>query len=216
MRKQKNYRFNNQVPKEHYFNLQYDSKPRWASYWYQINAVLDKKPKSVLEIGVGNKTVSDYLKKLDIDVKTCDFDKNLQPDIIAEVAQLPLKDKSFDLVLCAEVLEHMPFSDFSKALKEIRRVTKKWVVITLPHFSITNFYLGAKLIPFIPKKELSLKIDLPIKHEFLGEHYWEIGKRGYSLDKITKMIKESGFTIEKCFYPLENPKHQFFILKTSR
>lgn len=201
-----------QVPKNHYFDLRYDTKERWISYWYQINAVLNLQPTNVLEIGIGNKTVSDYLKKLGIKVTTCDFDKNLKPDVVADVSNLPLKDESFDVVLCAEVLEHLPFGEFSKAIREIHRVCRKTTIITLPHFSLTNLYFGIKLIPYVPKIELSLKVDWPFKHEFEGEHYWEIGKDGSHLAKIEKIIKKSGFSIQKSFYPKENPRHQFFIL----
>ncbi len=201
-----------QVPKDHYFKLSYDSKPRWISYWYQIAETIKSKPKSVLEIGIGNGTVSDYLKKLGIKVTTCDFDKNLKPDVVADVRKLPFRKSSFDLVLCAEVLEHIPFNDFKKGLSEIYRVSVNRAVITLPHFSITNIYFGAKFIPFIPKQELGFKLDLPIKHKFLGEHYWEIGKKGYELGLVKKIIKRCGFEIEKCYYPLEDSKHQFFIL----
>ena len=202
-----------QVARNHYFNLQYDTKERWVSYWYQISEVLNQSPKTVLEIGVGNKTVSDYLKKVGISVTTCDFDNSLGSDVVADIVNLPFKQNKFDVVLCAQVLEHLPFKNFTKALREIYRVCKKGAVISLPHFSITNLYFGIKLIPFTPKKEMSLKIDLPIKHQFLGEHFWEIGKRNYSLSKVKNKIKKVGFKIEKSFYPIENPRHHFFILK---
>ena len=114
----------------------------------------------MLEIGVGNKLVSDYLKKIGLRVTTCDFDISLKPDVVADVSNLPFKESSFDLVLCAQLLEHLPFGKFSKALREIRRVCKKSAIITLPHFSITNLYFGLKLILFIPTKQFSLKIDL--------------------------------------------------------
>lgn len=201
-----------QVPITHYFNLKYDTKNRWISYWHQIEEVVKCKPKNVLEIGVGNKTVSDYLKKIGIDVTTCDFDKNLNSDIIADVRNLPFKEKSFDVVLCAEVLEHIPYQNFSKALKEIYRVTSNSAIITLPHFSLTYFYLGLKLIPYIPKKEVSLLVDYPVKHIFEGEHYWEVGKKGFALQNVASTILESGFIIKRTFYPKEDPRHQFFVL----
>ncbi|OGD91360.1 hypothetical protein A3D81_01000 [Candidatus Curtissbacteria bacterium RIFCSPHIGHO2_02_FULL_40_17] len=202
-----------QVPEDHYFNLKYDSKGRWISYWYQIKEVLSFSPETVLEIGVGNKTVSDYLKKIGLNVKTCDFDKSLKPDVVGDVLDLPFKGDSFDVVLCAQVLEHLPPVKFTKALGEIYRVCKKAAVITLPHFSLTNLYFGFKLIPFVPKIELSLKVDWPFKHKFKGEHYWEIGKKEYYLNKIKKKIEDAGFSIEKSFYPAENPFHHFFVIK---
>ena len=57
------------------------------------------------------------------------------------------------------------------------------------------------------------KVDLAVKHKFLGEHFWEIGKKGYSLSKTERTIEKAGFKIEKCYYPKENPRHQFFLLK---
>ena len=101
--------FKVQVPPNHYFNIEYDSKSRWISYWYQINEVINLKPKSVLEIGVGNKTVSDYLTKIGFRVKTCDLDKSLKPDVVANILNLPFKIDSFDVVLCAEVLKTIYF-----------------------------------------------------------------------------------------------------------
>jgi ubiquinone/menaquinone biosynthesis C-methylase UbiE len=202
-----------QVEKSHYFNLCYDSKERWSSYWYQIHEVLKQSPKSVLEIGVGNKTVSDYLQKIGIKVTTCDFDKNLDPDVTASVLDLPFKENSFDVVLCAEVLEHLPFNDFQKALKEILKVTRSKAILTLPHLSLTHIYFGGKFIPYVPKMEVMLKIDYPFTRQFNGEHYWEIGEKRYSLNMIIKTIRNAGFKMQKTYYPSENPRHQFFILQ---
>lgn len=202
-----------QVDKNHYFNLLYDTKERWSSYWYQIHEVLEQNPQSILEIGVGNKTVSDYLRKVGIKVTTCDFDKDLKPDVVGSVLNLPFNDNSFDLILCAEVLEHLPFSEFSSALKEIKRVTRSKVIISLPHMSLTHFYIGGKLIPYIAKAEAMLKIDFPLTRQFDGEHYWEIGEKGYSLNKVIKAVQDSGFKVQKTYYPSENPRHQFFILQ---
>ena len=202
-----------QVIKNHYFNLEYDTKARWISYWYQINEVVSQNPECVLEIGSGNKTVSSYLKKIGLEITTCDFDKNLEPDVVANVLKLPFKQNAFDIVICAEVLEHLPFKYFTKSLREIYRITKKSAVITLPHFSLTNVYFGFKIVPFVPRKELCLKVDYPFENKFDGEHYWEIGKRRYPLNRIKREIIKSGFLIQKMYYPKENPRHHFFVLE---
>lgn len=201
-----------QVPRSHYFNLKYDTKERWISYWYQIHEVFSLNPKKILEVGIGNKLVSDYIRKIGLNITTCDFDKSLKPDYVGSVHSLPFKNDSFDVILCAEVLEHLPFKNFNQGLKELYRVSKKFVILTLPHFSLTNFYFGFKLIPFVPKKQISIKVDAPIKHKFLGEHFWEIGKKDYSTSRVRSKIKRSGFKIEKDYCPPENPKHHFFVL----
>jgi len=199
----------NKDPKSRYKFLQYNGKSRWMSYWHQINEVLSLKPKNVLEIGIGNKTVANYLKSQGVEVITFDKDEKLKPDVVGDVLEIPFGNNSFDVILCAEVLEHLFFNDFENALYELKRVSKKYVVLSLPHFghSIT---LSIK-IPLIKEKRLAIRIPHPIAHK-LGEHYWEVGKRGYSLSKIKKILKKY-FKIKKDYIPFENQYHHFFILE---
>ncbi len=49
---------------------------------------------------------------------------------IADVTKLPFADRSFQVVLCAEVLEHIP--EVEQAASEIERVAEKAVVIGVP------------------------------------------------------------------------------------
>ena len=53
--------FNIQVQREHY-NKNYDDLPRFISYFHQIESVINTKSKTVLEVGIGNKTVTNYFK----------------------------------------------------------------------------------------------------------------------------------------------------------
>ncbi len=48
-----------------------------------------------------------------------------------DIRQLPFKDNAFDVVLCSETLEHVP--DLDAATRELVRVCRKAVVITIPH-----------------------------------------------------------------------------------
>jgi len=49
-----------------------------------------------------------------------------------------------------------------------------------------------------------------------NKHYWEIGKVGYPLSKITKDIERAGFNITKTYRIFENPYHRFFILRKEK
>lgn len=108
-------KFKIQVPKEHYIG-KYDDLMRFISYYYQIDLIRKLNPDSVLEIGIGNKTVSNYLQQNEIKIETCDFDKELKPDYIADIRDLPFKDNSYSAVIACEVLEHLPWKDVDKAL----------------------------------------------------------------------------------------------------
>lgn len=48
-------------------------------------------------------------------------------------AHLPFPDRSFDLVLCAEVLEHIPEPALHRVCAELRRVTRGHLVIGVPY-----------------------------------------------------------------------------------
>lgn len=56
-------------------------------------------------------------------------------DYVCNAENLPIDDESFDIIICTEVLEHVP--DPSKVIKEMVRVLKKGgrIVITIPRIS---------------------------------------------------------------------------------
>jgi hypothetical protein len=51
----------------------------------------------------------------------------------ADIASVPFRDRSFDLVLCSEVLEHLPEDVFRSALAEISRLAIQYVLISVPY-----------------------------------------------------------------------------------
>lgn len=64
----------------------------------------------------------------------------------ASVANLPFPDNAFDVVICTEVLEHL--ADPSQALGELKRVSRHYVVLSVPHepwFRMLNFLRGKHL-----------------------------------------------------------------------
>ena len=192
-----------------YFDANYDDEKRWISYFHQVKEVLIFEPESVLIIGKGNGLAAEYLKLNGIKVTTLDIDENLKPDVIASVVKMPFKDSEFDIALCAQVLEHLPYGDFKKSLLEIGRVAKLGAVISLPHFGPAIRFLFK--FPFLPEIKFMIKIPYPKKHIYKGEHYWEIGKREYPAEKIRADIKKCGFMIENDYVIFENPLHHFFI-----
>jgi ubiquinone/menaquinone biosynthesis C-methylase UbiE len=200
-----------QVKTAHYFRG-YDTEERFCSYWHQINETLKLNPSTILEIGIGNSFVSSYLRNFGLQVATIDFDKSLKPALNGSVLNLPFIKSCFDVSLCCEVLEHLPFSAFSQALQELNRVSKR-LILSLPDAS---YYIGFKLQSTIRSSSRILSLPKLVNrtHTFDGQHYWEIGKRGYSLSKIQDCIKTAGFNQEREFRIFGNPYNRIFILKT--
>lgn len=64
--------------------------------------------------------------------KYLNIDKSTNPDYLCSVDDIPIEDESFDIVLLAEVLEHL--ENPIDVLKECKRVLKKngKIVITMP------------------------------------------------------------------------------------
>jgi SAM-dependent methyltransferase len=65
---------------------------------------------------------------------------------VADVQHLPFRDQGFDLVLCLEVLEHLP--DSALGLRELLRVARDYVLVSVPHepfFRGVNFLRGKHL-----------------------------------------------------------------------
>jgi len=201
-----------QVEPSHYFSKTYDSKERFISYWHQINEIIMLKPSSILEIGIGNGLVANYIKQREFDITTMDIDERLNPDKIGSVLFIPFSDESFELVACFETLEHLPYKHFPKALSEIYRVSEKYVILSLP--DVTRAYRFDVQIPKIGelKRLIQLsRLKAPV-HEFNGEHYWEIGKAEYSLRMVMNEMRNAGFEIKKTWRIFEIPYHRFFIL----
>jgi len=208
-----------QVDKKHYFRKKYDSLDRFISYFYQVDLAQEyaQDGEKILEIGKGSGFFADYMKKLGYEVKTCDFDKNLQPDIVADVRSLPVADNSFDLVTAFEVLEHIPFEDVPRALAELSRASKKWVIISLPYRS-TGFewickFPGIRTIFKLPL--VSIFLGIPLRFggiKVSGQHYWEIDGWQWRLGKVRRLLSQY-FTLLKCVRPVLNHYHRFFVLE---
>ena len=53
--------------------------------------------------------------------------------VACDIHELPFNDNQFDIVLCSETIEHV--TDYELAIKELLRITKNVLIITVPHES---------------------------------------------------------------------------------
>ena len=202
-----------QVEAEHYYRPGYDTKGRFGSYWHQINELAGTKAASMLEVGKGNGFISHYLRARGFNIQTLDIDPALQPTAVGSVLDIPFRDGAFEAVACYEVLEHLPFQYFSQGLAELCRVSSRMVLMSLPDNS--RVYKVSARLPGI--KEFKRLIPMPnVPPPTLptgGEHYWEIGVRGYPLAMVRQRIQDAGFQILKTYRVFEHVRHRFFILR---
>jgi ubiquinone/menaquinone biosynthesis C-methylase UbiE len=205
-----------QVESAHYEFINYVNKERWDSFYYQITEILSIQAASVLEIGVGSGILGTILKKIGCPYESMDIDAELHPDHIGSVLQMPFLDKTYDAVVCFQVLEHLPYDCFETALHELFRIAKKAVVISLPNSG--RFWKYSLYIPKVGSKNILIRRPFAKKQNavFTSEHYWEINQKGFELKVIRSTIENLAekhcFVLKKDYSVWENPYHHFFKL----
>ena len=127
-------------------------------YIVLLDTAKELKPISVLDAGCGEgftlsrleeKNIGKDLEGIDFLATAIKLGGKLHPKLKLKqgnIYKLPYKDNQFDLVLCTEVLEHL--DDPEKALKEIKRVTKKYAILSVPNeplFMFGNFIRGKNI-----------------------------------------------------------------------
>lgn len=209
------------TPSNRHYSAAYLYKERWFSFVYQVMALSGIEPKTVAEVGVGPGVVGDMLRATypGCEYVGIDIDSSLSPSVCASVESLPFASGSFDATYCCQVLEHLPFDQFAVAAGELKRITKRRLVISLPDvspFFFLRFSHSRRLVPWL-WNGLSLPTLFPRRHSFEehGQHYWEIGKREFPLKAILRQLQSVGFREIRHFRMTERPYWHFFILEVA-
>lgn len=116
----------------------YRSSPREQARITDLLNLLPSHLDSILEIGARDGFISRLLAKHSRHVTALDLEKpNIDhPDIECvkgDATALSFSDASFDLVICSEVLEHIPSAMLEDACKELSRVAKDYVLVGVPY-----------------------------------------------------------------------------------
>ncbi|PPR76725.1 MAG: hypothetical protein CFH01_01862 [Alphaproteobacteria bacterium MarineAlpha2_Bin1] len=216
------YSNNQQARRSEWFR--YYSEKRITHQWFQVHLLKDlPKINSILEIGPGLGLVSSMLHNVGYKITTVDYLPNQYPHpdiryLQKEIMELTLDEISgYDCIICCETLEHLLWENVDNILTKFFESKCKWVLISVPYQGFQlDFRLYLNLYRF--KKNFSLKIFKFLKNfKFdIGAdpygHKWEVGYKNYSLSKLEKKIKKTGFKIYKKEF--SSPcRSVFFVLK---
>jgi ubiquinone/menaquinone biosynthesis C-methylase UbiE len=183
----------------------------WMLYWHQVDMVRSriKEGDRILEIGVGTKFTSNYLKSKGFEVVTMDIDPDKKPDIVGNVVQDELKEE-FDYVLAFEVFEHIPFGDFRKVLDKIHRICRKGLLISLPRNEKQWLKLSAELPG---RKTYGFRFATLRKKIITRHHHWEVDFSPYTKSMLENTFRDHRFLVEDCrrvsslyFYALQTQR----------
>lgn len=123
-----------------------------------ISLIKPLSPKTILDAGCGEGFTMSKLAEFGVgkQIEGVEYSKDaitlgkkFFPNLVIKqgsVYELPYEDNSFDLIVCTEVLEHL--EDPKKAIKEMLRVSKKYLVISVPNeplFMLSNFLRGKNI-----------------------------------------------------------------------
>lgn len=199
-----------------HYGLEYFGRGRVFSYAHQIETVRSFGADRVLEIGVGAGMAASALRAMGFRVTTVDVQPELNPDIVASVTALPVDSEEYDVAVCCQVLEHLPFEQFIPALRELRRVTTLGAVISLPDVT-RRWFVAAKLPKCAPLRiEWTLpgsgRKVIPLSRLIDAGHHWEIGYKGFSRATVSRAMASAGWTVAANWHVPEMPWHHFFKL----
>lgn len=205
------------VPDKGHYGAKYLRGGRMFSFAHQVDEVLAFEPRRVLEVGPGPGIVTHALRSAGVEVLTLDVESSLQPDVLGSVTDIPLRDHAVDVIVCCQVLEHLPFEQFIPALKELRRVSCKGGVLSLP--DITPGYFLRLNLPILRRRSLARSRTRQSPPDIVPEnrhqrdgHFWEIGVKGTQPSQVSAAVRESGWTIRREFRTDEFLFHHFFVL----
>lgn len=115
----------------------YDAARQGELRFIKLKEMIPKGTETVLDVGCGNGLITNKLHEIYIttamDISEAALQSVQCPKVQASITQIPFENKSFDLVNCNEVIEHLTDDELNLAINELKRVARKHVVISVPH-----------------------------------------------------------------------------------
>jgi hypothetical protein len=105
---------------------------KWSSNFLNQNRIIKSHIGKNINIACGNARYNNCLN--------ADININVKPDLVCSILNIPYPNKYFDNAFCFHTLEHLEISEIEKAIKELKRVSKKI-------YLIAPFYLWGWINP---------------------------------------------------------------------
>lgn len=96
-----------------------------------------------------------------------------------DAEQIPMRDNSIDCVLSIRFMFHLPPSVRKQSLLEMRRITRRWVIVDFRHATVKT--LMRKIAIFFRLGEDKTRLNLKEIHE-------ELSDLGFNVDRVIRVL----------------------------
>ena len=160
--------------------------------WRRVNWVINQVPdecRSVLDVGAGPGALLNSLSLSDRFDEVVGIDLRKYSKFVEvadridlremDVTSMSFENKQFDCVICMEVIEHLPDEKVDAAIAELRRVTRRRLIMSLPfeepeplpHYHLQRFD-RERIQRLFPRAEYELVgVEKPTPWIFLTESF---------------------------------------------
>ncbi len=115
----------------------------------QTSKIIPLDVESVADVGCGNGIFINYLKSkfklkkvIAIDNSNAALKYVKTNKLKADISNLPINNNQYDLSVALEVIEHLDNNTYKIALKELSRISKKYIIISVPNEeNLTNNFI---------------------------------------------------------------------------
>jgi SAM-dependent methyltransferase len=189
-----------------------------------IQSIIPSSVASLLDVGCGNGAFIRHLEENASNISLKGFERSsmaikmkiCKSNIVKGIAEdIIFQENSFDLVTALEVIEHLPYKIYEKALVELQRISKEFIIISVPYKEnerlIQCSYCGSRFSPFYHMREFDKKkmIDLFDRFElihtelvlekrkyFIWDFFKNIWYLNDHINKINYTCPQCGFTLD--------------------
>ena len=198
---------------------------QWSSVWFQASeCIINENIESVIEFGSGRDTTKALVEHFGVKHLSVDISSRFYPDVVSSIENFAT-DETYDMVMCFQCLEHNSYDLFSSYLQKFKKLSNKYILISVPYsgrwlsFSLNINLPGIHMnkIFCFPFERFNKRVrpvnEFEKRENKHSAHWWEVGDKLTTKKRVRKEIISSGLKIVSEFHNPLFPYHYFYMME---